>query len=269
MHLIERLSITLRHSPLLGNATWLWDRVRPSYNRLISRLGGGGLERNINGSDRVLLLPKFRSVTEEYEPEVWSLIMSEVRPGDVVADVGVYIGLYTVALAARVGPAGRVYAFEPNPESCQYIKAHLDLNRVAERVELVEAALGVQDANIAFDVKGGITGHVCGTQDDGAEVLPCMRLDTFLAGRGLDVLKIDVEGFEEMVLRGATELLRDPARKPRAIFIEVHPYAWPDLGVSSESLLELLANCSYRVTDVQGRSVSRIERYGEIVAYRD
>jgi FkbM family methyltransferase len=266
MHLLERLSISLRHVPLLGNANWLWNIVRPRYDSVIGWLGRRGIERNINGSDRLLLLPKFRSVTEEYEPDVWALIMSEVEPSDVVADVGVYIGLYTVALAKRIGTGGRVYAFEPNPVNCEAIKAHLALNSIDERVELVEAALGERDEKLPFAVNRGITGHICQSQTDDTQMLPCLRLDTFIGARRIDILKVDVEGYEEAVLRGAVKLLCDPARKPRAIFIEVHPYAWPELGVSSDSLLTLLTDCSYHVTDIHGSPISQIESYGEIVA---
>ncbi|MEM2045746.1 MAG: hypothetical protein QXO20_06155 [Candidatus Bathyarchaeia archaeon] len=59
----------------------------------MARLGRNGLERIINGTDRILILPKFRGVGETYEPEVWSHLMAQARPGDIVADVGAHIGL--------------------------------------------------------------------------------------------------------------------------------------------------------------------------------
>jgi hypothetical protein len=79
-------------------------------------------------------------------------------------------------------------------------------------------------------------------------------------------LKIDVEGYEEMVLRGTSRLLHTPELKPRTIFIEVHPYAWASMNTTSSSLLGLLKNAGYRVHTVDGRPVDCIERYGEIVA---
>jgi hypothetical protein len=69
-----------------------------------------------------------------------------------------------------------------------------------------------------------------------------------------------------MVLRGAKSLLRTPERKPRAVFIEVHPYAWASLGTNSDSLLRLLNEAGYRVQTLEGAPVRSIERYGEIVA---
>ncbi len=268
MNVIEQVSIKLRHSRALSQAGWFWDLVRPIYDKSIAIMGHKGLERNFNGTDRILLQPKFRSLTEVWEPETWALIRSEVRPGDSVADIGCYIGMYAIALARYVGRSGRVYAFEPNVTNCDETRRHLKLNHVEERVELVPAALGDRDSKVPFNSSAGIQGHITLTPDDESSLVPCMRLDTFLAGRSLDVLKIDVEGYEEFVLRGAAALLGSRERKPRAIFIEVHPYAWPDLGCTSDSLKALLAQHGYRALDLNGQPVQTIDRYGEIVAYR-
>jgi len=269
MNVVEAVSIKLRHSPALCRAGWLWNLVRPAYDRLIEFLGRNGLERNFNGQDSMLLHPKFRSLTEDYEPETWSLLRSEVRQGDAVADIGCYIGMYTIALARYVGPPGRVYAFEPNEANCAETLNHLKLNQVEDRVELVHAAVGDKDGEVFFNGSTGIQGHISLKADDESSLIPCLRLDTFLADRSLDVLKIDVEGYEEFVLRGATALLNSPERKPRTIFIEVHPYAWPELNCTSDSLIDLLEGHGYQIQDLDGYPVHAIERYGEIIAYRN
>src|SRR5438128_6885595 len=150
MNSLERWCLTLRHSPALGGAEWLWDALRPQYDRVTALLGRHGLERVVNGTDRILVLPEFRHVTETYEPAVWKHLMSEIRPGDVVADVGAYIGLYTVALAQRLSPAGRVVSFEPDPESFGALKAHVELNGLSDRVELYQAASTTKDGTVPF-----------------------------------------------------------------------------------------------------------------------
>jgi hypothetical protein len=93
-------------------------------------------------------------------------------------------------------------------------------------------------------------------------------LDSVFAGDRIDILKIDVEGFEEGVLKGASELLSDRERGPRIIYIEVHPFAWGEVRTTSETLLTLLTNYGYRIEDLSGTVVSYVERYGEIVARR-
>jgi len=266
MHLAERFCTTVRHTGFLAQADWLWDRVRPLYDQMIALTGQRGLVRIMNGTDRMLLTPAFRAVQEVYEPDVWHSLMSEVRAGDTVADVGVFIGLYTLALAQRVGAAGRVFAFEPDPANYEIATQHIALNGLSARVELIQAAVGATDGQVAFSAQAE-SGHVLNSVNNmHANLVPCVTLDQIFARRRLDILKVDVEGYEEMVLLGGQHLLCDPTRSPRALYIEVHPYAWPATGTTSESLLSLLINNDYYVSTVQGKPVTRIGGYGEIVA---
>ena len=111
MHRLEKYSIRLRHTYLAERDTWLWRILRPVYNFAVRTSAAAGLERIINGTDSMRIAPEFRQITEVYEPDVWARVMSAVTPGSVVVDVGAYVGLYTIALAQRTGPTGRVYAF--------------------------------------------------------------------------------------------------------------------------------------------------------------
>ncbi len=265
MNAVEKLCLGIRHSRYLGQASGLWGSIRPLYDRVVAIAGKRGLERVINGTDPVLLLPKFRCVVERYEPEVWRSLVSEIRPGDIFADVGVFIGLYTVAVAKRVGPAGRVVGFEPDPANFFTAGEHVKLNGLEQNVELIQAAVGPYEGQVPFQF-GGDTAHVATLTGSDTCTVQCVTLDRIFDGRRLDVLKIDVEGFEEKVLRGGSGLLNDKARRPRAIFIEVHPYAWPEIGTTSDSLLELLDGCGYEVRFTDGEAVRSVERYGEIVA---
>jgi hypothetical protein len=81
-----------------------------------------------------------------------------------------------------------------------------------------------------------------------------------------DVMKIDVEGYELEVLRGAQSLLSDKSRRPRRIFIDVHPYAWAPLGGTDKQLFSLLERHGYCVAGMDGAALSKITDYGEIIA---
>jgi FkbM family methyltransferase len=268
MHILERCCIALRHRLWLDHMDGLWDRLRPLYERILAQFGRNGLKRTINGTDCLLIAPRFRGVTESYEPEVWNRLMAEVQPGDVVADVGAFIGLYTIALARRVGSSGKVVAFEPDPVNFAALKAHVELNSVSDQVELIPAAVSAQDGCVRFQTGRASESHISHVPGNDTQLVRCVRLDTIFADRALDILKIDVEGYEEAVLKGAVNLLRDNRRNPRALYIEVHPYAWSALGTTSESLLAVLAACYYRVLALDGKRLEHIERYGEIVAHR-
>jgi FkbM family methyltransferase len=213
--------------------------------------------------DRILLLPEFRHVKEEYEPELWCHMMRNLEPGDVVADVGAFIGLYTIAAAQRVGSMGRVLAFEPDPINFSILQRHVSLNEVRGRVHLSRAAITMYDGMVGFESGRGCQSQI---RDTGGLRTPCARLDAICGGRKIDVLKIDVEGYEQMVLEGGTQLLLDPGRRPRHIYIEVHPFAWSSVGSSSESLLSVLWSCGYELRTLSGQVVERLASWEHLVA---
>ena len=272
MHAVERIAFAIRHNQYLDHADRLWNCVRPAYDRLSSLAARRGLTRVINGADRILVAPRWRMVAEEYEPEVWQRLMSEVRSGDVVADVGAYIGLYTIALAKRVGHAGRVVAFEPDPANLAALREHVSLNSLTGRIETRPEAVGASTCWVKFAAHASSESSVTSSADASTagkeSMVECVSLDQVFPRARLDILKIDVEGYEGRVIEGAMSLLKDGIRGPRAVFIEVHPYAWHETGTTSESLLGLLENCNYRVQDLAGKPVELIEEYGEVIAYR-
>lgn len=138
---------------------------------------------------------------------------------------------------------------------------------MAKQAELHCAAVSDIAGECAFLANGSNQARIVSAADHGsAQRVSAVTLDDVLAGRRVDVLKVDVEGFEEMVFRGAQTLLSTTALRPRTIFIEVHPYAWPSLGTGSATLLRLLNDAGYRVETLQGEAVRSIDRYGEIIA---
>src|SRR5438270_459935 len=114
MKSFEKISMRIRHLAILEHAGWLWNPVRPMYEQAVKYFGRRGLERTINGSDRILISPQARGVTENYEPDVWRALMGELKAGDTFVDVGAFIGLYSIAVALRLRGLGRVIAFEPD-----------------------------------------------------------------------------------------------------------------------------------------------------------
>jgi FkbM family methyltransferase len=271
MRIVENIVFAIRHHRHLEHAEWFWSYVRPIYGRVSTHLDRNGLERIMNGTDRILLSPQWRMVWENYEPEVWHCLMSQVRSGDIVADVGAYIGLYTIALAQRVGPSGCVVSFEPDARSFESLKTHADLNAVSDRVDLRQSAVGDRCGSLKFNAQSTAVSSVVENDEAGSlnlQSVDCTTLDSVFENRSLDILKIDVEGYEERVLLGGIKLLSDATRSPRVIFIEVHPYAWEQTSTTSESLLGCLSDYGYDVRDLDNQPVHSVEHYGEIVAHK-
>lgn len=266
MNPLERWCIRVRHHPALEQASF-WNGVRPLYNTVIRSLARRrGLERLVNGTDALRIAPEWRGIQEVYEPSVWQRFTNDARAGDVVVDVGAFIGLYTIALAKRVGSRGAVIAFEPDPTNFAWLQRHVALNHVEPTVTLLCAAVADRAGEAGFLSRHNES-HLGSVQDGGLTV-PVTTLDEAFPRQRVDLLKVDVEGYEEQVLRGGIRLLSDAARGPRTMYIEVHPYAWQGVGSSSESLLRLLDTCGFSVSTLGGQPVRVIDQYGEIVAQR-
>ena len=160
----------------------------------------------------------------DYEEAFREAILSELRPGDVIWDIGANRGYYTKIFGEKTGPNGRVIAFEPTPES------HADLRHKTAQypwVRCEQMALSDFDGSSLFVVgKFDTTNHLQydanGAVPPNGMRVPVMRGDSYWKASGVtpNKVKIDVEGFEDEVLTGMGNLLDAP--ELRAIFMEVH-----------------------------------------------
>jgi FkbM family methyltransferase len=144
------------------------------------------------------------------------------RPGTCAVDVGANLGIHALVLAACVGDSGKVHAFEPVPSICARMEENLKLNGVTN-VELHQEALGSVSGDVVFDAnpadfnvgKGRVT-------PQGDITVPIGTIDDRLGGltQPVSVVKIDTEGHELEVLKGAGDLLNK--HRP-AMLMELNP----------------------------------------------
>jgi FkbM family methyltransferase len=178
----------------------------------VARLPGGGRLRLRCGEAigfEILLHGAFEAAESRY-------LCSGARTGTTALDVGANVGLFTVPLARAVGPAGRVVAIEPDSENVARLEANLRLNRL-ENVLVERVAAGDGDGEIALHVANDPAFHSTVAVHAGRGVgralrVPVTRLDTIwmrLGRPAVSTIKVDVEGAELAVLRGAEALLRE------------------------------------------------------------
>jgi len=143
---------------------------------------------------------------EEYEDMAFCAHL--MRPGDLFVDVGACYGTYTL-LAGGVGGADCL-SFEPCPPTARWLRENVRLNRLEQRVEVRTSAVGSRSGTVQFTQHLQAANHILSTADGAAGTyaeVPLTTLDEALAGRSPTMLKIDVEGYEDDVLQGATAAL--------------------------------------------------------------
>lgn len=163
--------------------------------------------------------------------------------GSLAVDVGAHVGAVTVPLARRVGPAGLVVAVEPTPRTVGVLRRTLALNGLTERVILHECAAGAADGTARLEL-AAIGSHnsllPLGTEAVGAVEVAVRPLDALVpAGREISVLKIDAEGMELEVLRGAERLLHDNGRA--GVIVEFGPSHLARAGIAIDAWLDAFA----------------------------
>ena len=186
-----------------------------------------------------------------FELEKRRLFGGFVKPGMVVFDVGAHVGSYTMHASRLCGSHGHVFAFEPVPANLRYLKRHIELNHLTN-VTVIEAALSDIDGPARFaPAPDGVTSHL---SPKGALEVSCHRLDT-LVSEGIvpapDCIKIDVEGAEAAVLRGAIELLT--TCRP-AIFLATHG---AHLIEECTSILDEVSYQLHRIADLPDEFIAR------------
>jgi FkbM family methyltransferase len=191
-----------------------------------------------------------------YEPREVAFVKRTLQPGAVVLDVGANIGFYTVLAASLVGPGGHVYAYEPVPANADLLERSLRENSFESRVTLARAVVGDRAGlqrlihlplhKNARNSGGSYLAPQDAPPPRGHDVLqvPMLRLDELDLRRPVRFIKIDVEGAEPLVFRGARSLL---ARDRPLILAEINPTQLSKVALCSvRQFLDEMTALGYR-----------------------
>ena len=224
-------------------------RLAPASGRFIGRLAGelGGARFDCDLAD---LISREVCFTGLYEPPVTRVFTHYARPGAAIADVGANWGYFTLVGAPAVGPSGSVVALEPDPRQFEALSRNVALNGFAH-VQCIEAAASSSDGRVTLagfadeEANRGVSRIADGGQGGPTFDVRAVRLDALLPGpEGIDLVKIDVEGAEDLVLEGMRDGLR--SRRYRALILELHPDQLRARGVDPAICLRGLADLGYR-----------------------
>ena len=187
-----------------------------------------------------------------YEPFIFDLFAKYIRPGMTVIDVGANIGEHTMYAACLVGKDGSVYSFEPIPHLYEQIHDSVKQNHFESIVHTKNYALGKEDMTEKLHVSKNAGGSSIVHDDDTQELITVnvKKGDSeLLLLNKVDVVKIDVEGYEYEVLLGMKEVLR---RDQPLIFIEFSGGAYSTQGKDhGGKILSFLREYNYSLYDIE------------------
>lgn len=175
----------------------------------VTRVSYEGCTFDVPTRDRTIL-PSL--LNNSYEKRTIALLGQVLEPGMTFVDVGANIGLYTVIASRLLQGVGHVYSFEPEPTNYSFLEQNVRLNDVPN-AHLEKLALGNRNATASLKIdKGSIGTHSLLDRGKSVEreiAVDVVRLDDYFRRltETIDVLKVDVEGFEPLVLEGAGDAL--------------------------------------------------------------
>jgi FkbM family methyltransferase len=185
----------------------------------------------------------------DLDPKITWVAQRILKPGDTAFDVGANIGIVTLLFSKLVGSkGGSVHAFEPNPIVMRFLGAAISRAR-ATNIVANELAIGSQAATLTLKVEAGNFGSgslVRGQmwKDYSTHNVPIITLDEYVSSRSIrtiDLIKIDIEGGELELFRGASHVLNHI--QPRAIIFEDNASDGP----SQSPVIELLRSLDYKI----------------------
>ena len=171
----------------------------------------------------------------------------EIQPGSVIYDIGANVGYFSLLASVLTGEEGQVYAFEPLPRNIEFLNRHIALNK-RSNIEVIAAAVSENSGEAFFDLGASTAmGHLC---EEGALRVQMVSLDDLVKVgkiKAPDYMKIDVEGAEYEVLKGAEAVIEE--YQP-ILFLDTHQRS------AHQNTIDFLEDHHYRFEIIDGKALS-------------
>ena len=209
--------------------------------------------------------------TQYFRQDEEDFLMRYLRNGDTYIDVGANIGLFTLKAASIVGGNGRIYAFEPMPRIFRVLESNVRFNKF-RNVRTYNYGLGDKPSN-AYISDHPVDDSVNSVINSGTIRIELRTLDSFdfYKDKKVNLLKVDVEGFELFVLKGAANTLL----KTDCVFFESWNTHFEKYGYKCSDVFGVLKSSGFEIYKIFNQEVKRIsENYvstqcEDLIAVRD
>ena len=190
----------------------------------------------------------------QYEHEQINFFIEMLKKGDRVLDIGAYQGDYALVAAKKVGKEGKVYAFEPDPDRYKLLRKNIELNGFTN-IEALEIGCSDEDGYVNYDcnTKIPLLGEYKGKYVPKFIRIKTVTVDSFLKLKNLTpkIIKIDIEGWELLALRG----MQNTLEKNITLFLELHPTFLPKGQDDIEEIIKLLDEKKFKIFDWEDKSL--------------
>lgn len=208
---VELLSYAMRHP--IGRRQRLRTISRIVGWQIKSRLLGGPFVHDWIEGSKLRVSRGMTGATGNiyfglHEFSDMGMLLHLLRSGDLFLDIGANVGTYSI-LAAKVCGAD-VWAFEPSTDTRALLLANVQLNQIGDRVRVLSEALGDRSADVPFARGLGAMNRITDDKNVDSEMVSMRRLDDLIGDAVPVMMKIDVEGHEPALFRGARETLARP-----------------------------------------------------------
>lgn len=238
--------------------------IRSTYITIRHKLSGANTDVTIGSTSATLSVTTYAEFERFYdlkgERETLSDVLSEISEDDVFYDIGANVGLYSCLIGSDPSDC-HIYLFEPHPTNVEALRQNLELNSI--NADIFQLALSDEEGTVELSSKGseaGLGEHSLDTTESESTIpVTVRRLDTIRDEHNLPVptvVKIDVEGAELNVLRGATETFSDP--KCETIYCEVHPERVESFDGSYSEVQNQLIDLGFELAVLDREMGSRI-----------
>ena len=204
--------------------------------------------------------------TGTYEKGTLHVLNHILKSNDVFVDVGANIGLISIYAAQKVGSKGIVHAYEANPETFTIMENNIELNELHNIIKPLKIAIGASEGKgLIFDnweVNRGAETMFQPKEKSSSHEVAIKPLDSLLRPNSkIKAIKIDVEGFELEVIKGAKNILNKP--NAPILIVEYSEECLTRANQTIQELTELISSCNkytfYKLTRKKGRVGQLIE----------
>lgn len=198
-----------------------------------------------------------------YDYHEMFFLLHYLSPDDLFVDVGANVGVYTV-LASAVKGSGSI-SLEPVPGTYQHLLNNIALNHIGDKVKALNIGVGEKSGELRFTKNlNSAVNHVQADTEDKQDsvVVKVDSLDHILAGENPSLVKIDVEGFETMVIKGASDVLKRESL--RAIIIELNGLS-NRYGFNDKAIHDTIISNGFEpyIYYPHNRSFERLDTFGD------